>query len=95
MSALHVTSVVQGGLPGFEAVHWYGLVAPDRTPESIIGRRNHEINALLAIEDFRDTLNKAGAEAMPGSPGAVAPLIASEIPLWCALIRAASKSAGG
>ncbi len=85
----------EGGLPGFEAVQWYGVVAPTRTPGAIVERLNREINALLVAPDFRETLDKDGAVALPRTPGEFGQLIAAEIPLWREIIRAAGITAGG
>ncbi|MCX7326344.1 MAG: tripartite tricarboxylate transporter substrate binding protein [Hyphomicrobiales bacterium] len=88
-------TLVETGLPGFEAVQWYGIVAPARTPQAIVERLNREINALLVAPDFRETLDKDGAVALPRSPDDFSRLIAAEIPLWRDIIRTAKISAVG
>jgi tripartite-type tricarboxylate transporter receptor subunit TctC len=82
-------------LPGFEAVQWYGLVAPARTPMTIVDRLNRDINTLLGTADFRATLDRDGAVALQRTPDEFASLIASEIPLWREIIRIANITTGG
>jgi tripartite-type tricarboxylate transporter receptor subunit TctC len=88
-------TIAESGLPGFEAVQWYGIVAPARTPKAIVEQLNREINALLTAPEFRETLDKDGAVALPVTPEAFGQLIATEIPLWREIIRAANITAGG
>jgi tripartite-type tricarboxylate transporter receptor subunit TctC len=87
-------TLAEGGLPGFEAVQWYGLVAPARTPRAIVDRLNREINALLGQPDFAAALARDGAIARPESPDGFSQLIGSELALWRDVItRAGIKAA--
>ncbi len=87
-------TIGESGMPGFEAVQWYGLVAPARTPTGIVARLNREINVLLATPDFVETLDKDGAVPQPMPPEAFGTLIGSEITVWRDVIRRASITAG-
>lgn len=69
-------------LPNFEAIQWYGIVAPAGTPGEIVLRLNAEINRSLSSEKLRERLEAEGAEAAPGSPEAFGALISSEIARW-------------
>lgn len=87
-------TLAESGLPDFEAVQWYGVVAPARTPRPIVDRLNREINALLAQPDFAAALARDGAIARPESPDGFGRLIASELALWRDVIsRAGIKAA--
>ncbi|QEL25006.1 tripartite tricarboxylate transporter substrate binding protein [Bosea sp. F3-2] len=87
-------TLVEGGLPDFEAVQWYGVVAPARTPRPVVDRLNREINALLGQSDFAAALARDGAIARPESPDGFGKLIASELALWRDVItRAGIKAA--
>jgi tripartite-type tricarboxylate transporter receptor subunit TctC len=63
--ALPDVPTVAETLPGYEAVGWYGLAAPSRTPTPVIEAMNHAINALLARPAFRDRLLAQGADPAP------------------------------
>lgn len=86
-------TLAESGLPGFEAVQWYGVVAPARTPPAIVERLNREINALLAQPDFVAALARDGAIASPETPDGFGRLIASELVLWRDVIRRAKINA--
>jgi tripartite-type tricarboxylate transporter receptor subunit TctC len=92
--APNLPTIAESGLPGFEAVQWYGIVAPARTPAAIVDRLNREINALLDTPDFRTTLDKDGAIALKGTPDDFSRLIGSEITLWRDIIRQSGITAG-
>jgi tripartite-type tricarboxylate transporter receptor subunit TctC len=80
-------TVAESGLPGFDAVLSYGLVAPAGTPQPIIARLNHELRAALASEEVRKRLHQEGAEPMPTTPEEYAAVIDREETKWSALIR--------
>ena len=88
-------TLAESGLPGFEAVQWYGLVAPARTPAPIVERMNREINALLASPELDTTLRNDGAIAAPTTPEAFGRHIESEIAVWRDVIRRAGITGGG
>ena len=61
-------TVSESGLPGFDAVLSYGLVAPVGTPRPIVERLNEALRAALATEEVRRRLIHEGAEPMPTTP---------------------------
>ncbi len=69
-------------LPDFEAVQWYGIVAPARTPAAVVGILNAEINRALSSPALKSRLDAEGADAAPGPPAEFGALIASEIVRW-------------
>jgi tripartite-type tricarboxylate transporter receptor subunit TctC len=74
-------------VPDFEAVQWYGIVAPARTPATVITLLNAEIGRALQTPALKARLDAEGAEAAPGTPGAFGALIASEIARWKPVIE--------
>ena len=77
----------ESGLPGFDAVLTYGLVAPAGTPRPIIERLNQELRAALATEEVRRRLIQEGAEPMPTTPEEHAAMIDREETKWAAVIK--------
>src|SRR5918996_2809767 len=61
-------TVAESGLPGYEAVAWYGVFAPDGTPGEIVTRLNTEIVRIVRSPEVRELLLKQGAEAFATSP---------------------------
>lgn len=93
--AMDLPTIAESGLANFEAVQWYGLVAPAKTPEAIIKRMNAEINALLGSPELEKALRTDGAIAAPTTPENFGTLIQSEISTWRDVIRRAGIKAGG
>jgi tripartite-type tricarboxylate transporter receptor subunit TctC len=86
-------TVAESGLPGFDAVLTYGLVAPAGTPRPIIERLNKELRAALATEEVKKRLLQEGVEPMPTTPEEHAAVIDREETKWSSLIRSAGIKA--
>jgi tripartite-type tricarboxylate transporter receptor subunit TctC len=87
-------TMAESGYPGFEAVPWFGLMAPAGTPAAIIERLNRETNKILAMPDVKKKLNDIGADVIGGTPAEFAAVIEREIPQWAKVIKAAGIKAG-
>jgi tripartite-type tricarboxylate transporter receptor subunit TctC len=84
-----VPSINEAGLPGYEAINWWGLVGPAGLPQPVIARLNKELNASLANPDTLKRLEGEGAVAMPGTPAEFGKLIISETARWGKVVREA------
>lgn len=62
-----VPTVAEAGLPGYEAVGWFGLMAPAGTPPAILERINRDVNRVLTSPAVRENLMSEGAEPAGGS----------------------------
>jgi len=82
-----VPTVGESGLPGFEAVLHYGLLAPAGTPKEIIARLNMELRTLVASPDVRERIAADGGDPLPSSPEQYAADIDREEAKWSVLIR--------
>ena len=82
-----VPTATEAGLPGFEAVLHYGLLAPANTPKAIIDRLNKELRAIVASPEVRARIAADGGDPMPSSPEGYAADIDREETKWGALIR--------
>jgi tripartite-type tricarboxylate transporter receptor subunit TctC len=82
-----VPTVNESGLPGFEAVLHYGLLAPAGTPKEIIARLNMELRALVAAPDVRERIAAEGGDPLPSSPEQYAADIDREEAKWSVLIK--------
>ena len=86
-------TIAEAGVAGFEAIQWYGVVAPAGTPEAVIARLNAEINRALATPELKARLVAEGAEAAPTTPQAFGAFIAAEIERWRPVIQKAGLKA--
>jgi tripartite-type tricarboxylate transporter receptor subunit TctC len=85
-----VPTMSEAGLPGFEMLSWFGLLAPAATPPAIIGRLNAETLRVLNTPDMKSTIAAQGSDIMAGTPEQFGAYIKSEI----ARIAKIAKSAG-
>jgi tripartite-type tricarboxylate transporter receptor subunit TctC len=83
----------EAGLPGFEIVSWFGLLAPAGTPAPIVARLNAETVKVLERSDVKAALANQGLEVAPGSPEQFAAHIKSEIAKFTKIGKAAGIKA--
>jgi tripartite-type tricarboxylate transporter receptor subunit TctC len=76
-------------LPGFEAVAWYGIVAPPNTPKAIIDKINADTNEALHQPEVQDSLKKLSAEIFGGSVEKTSKYMREEVDRWGNVIKAA------
>jgi tripartite-type tricarboxylate transporter receptor subunit TctC len=83
----NLPTAAESGLPGFEAVQYYGLAAPAGTPRPIVERLNKELQAILKSDDVKKHMLDLGSEPAPGTPEDYAANIRTEEGKWAALIK--------
>lgn len=82
-----VPTINESGYKGFDAVTWFGLLAPAGTPKDVIARLNAEFNKALQNPELRTKLGNEGADAAGGTPEQFAALIKDEIPRWGKVVK--------
>ena len=87
-AAPEVPTFEEAGVPGYEAIGWFGVVAPKETPRPIIERLNAEIRAALADPDIRNRALAAGTEPFTNTPEEFAAMIREETKKWAEVIKA-------
>ena len=73
-----IPTVGEAGVPGFEAITWFGFVAPARTPKQIIARLNELVVKVVRAPELKSQFEILGYEAVGGSPGEFAAFIRAE-----------------
>jgi tripartite-type tricarboxylate transporter receptor subunit TctC len=84
-----VPTVAESGVPGYEAVGWYGIAAPAGVPQAIIERMNAVINELIARPALAQRLSAQGADPLPMTPAAFGARIETDRARWTQVIREA------
>ncbi|MBX3610553.1 MAG: tripartite tricarboxylate transporter substrate binding protein [Hydrogenophaga sp.] len=84
-----VPTVAEAGLPGYESVGWFGMVAPAGTPDAIVAKLNAAIVEALNDPAIQTTIRNLGVEPAPSTPKAFADYIQSETVKWGKVIRTA------
>ena len=82
-----VPTVIEAGVPGFEAYVWMGLLAPKGTPPAIVERLNREVLAVLAEDDVKRYMATAGIEIVGSTPAEFGTFFRQEKDLWAKVIR--------
>lgn len=75
-------TVSESGVPGYEAVQWFGIAAPAGTPLEIVKRLNEEIRAILALPDVRARFAELGFDVVGDTPDEFAAFLRSENAKW-------------
>jgi len=89
-----IPTIAEAGVPGYEAVQWYGVLAPAKTPAAIIGKLHAGVVRALQNPEVRKRLNGDGAEAVGSSPAEFAAYIRAETEKWARVIKAAGINPG-
>ena len=88
-----VPSIAEGGVRDFEAVAWFGVVAPPGTPRDIVARLNGEIVKVLNQPDMKQRLTDGGSLVVANSPDEADRFLKSEIARWGVVAKAANITA--
>jgi tripartite-type tricarboxylate transporter receptor subunit TctC len=82
-----VPTAAESGLPGFEAMLHYGLLAPAGTPKTLVARLNAELRDAVTSDDVKASIFADGGDPLPSSPDEYAADIDHEEAKWSVLIR--------
>jgi len=82
-----VPTSAEAGLPGFEAVIYYGISAPAGTPRPIIERLSKELRAIVTSDETSQRLIENGGDPAPSTPEEYAANIDREEGKWSALLK--------
>ena len=81
-------TVAESGLPGYEAVGWFGLLAPAATPTAIVEKLSADANRVLADAEVRARMQALGADPAGNTPEQFARFIREDQAKWSQLLRA-------
>lgn len=81
-----VPSIAESGLPGFDITTRFGLLAPARTPISIIAKLNTEVARVLKLPDVIERLSSLGLESKPSTPEQLGEIFKEEVAFFAKLI---------
>lgn len=87
-------TMAESGFPGFEAVPWFGLVAPAGTGKDVLDKLHGETVKALAMPEVRRKFDELGLEPVGNTPAEFAAIIRKEMPEWAKVIRDAGIKLG-
>jgi tripartite-type tricarboxylate transporter receptor subunit TctC len=87
-------TMAETGFPGFEAVPWFGLLAPSGTPKDVLDKLHGETVKTLAMPEVRKKFDELGLEPVGNTPAEFAAIIRKETPEWAKVIKDAGIKLG-
>jgi len=84
-----LATVAESGLPGYEAMGWFGLLAPAATPKGTVAKLSADANRVLAMSEVREKMLGLGAEPAGNTPEQFARFIRSDQAKWSRLMKEA------
>jgi tripartite-type tricarboxylate transporter receptor subunit TctC len=90
MAALPDVPTIAETLPGFESAAWFAIVAPPKTPASIVNKINADVNEALRDPAIQKRLADLSAEPIGGTPQATAAYMHDEVDRWYKVIKTAN-----
>ena len=87
-----VPTLAESGFKGFEAVTWFGVLAPAGTPAAIVAQLNKAINQALKQPDVADKLRSEGGDILGGTSEQFAALLRTEVPRWSKIVKDSGAS---
>ena len=85
--ASDIPTIAEAGVPGYEAVQWFGVLAPAGTPREIIARLHKEVVRTVQTPDVRQKLVNDGADPVGSSPQEFAAFLRSETTKWAKVAK--------
>jgi tripartite-type tricarboxylate transporter receptor subunit TctC len=82
-----VPTIAEAGVPGYEAVNWWGVVAPAGTPPAIVDKLHKEITAVQESEEVKKHFASEGAAIVQMSPIEFAAFIEKEMRKWERVVK--------
>lgn len=80
-------TVAESGLPGYDAVSWYGVFATGGTPKPIVDRLNAEIRRIVATPEVTGSLLAQGAEPASDTPEEFAAIVRADVVKWAKIVK--------
>jgi tripartite-type tricarboxylate transporter receptor subunit TctC len=82
-----VPTIAEAGVPGYEAVNWWGVVAPAGTPAPVVARLHAAIGEVQASADVQKQFSSEGAEIVQMSSAEFAAFIEKEMKKWERVVK--------
>ncbi|MBV7486367.1 tripartite tricarboxylate transporter substrate binding protein [Bordetella sp. BOR01] len=88
-----VPTLAESGVPGYEVIAWFGVLAPAGVPADVVQRLNTAIGAVMAMPEVREKLSSLGADLRASTPAEFDSQIRSEIDKWGRVVKTAGIEA--
>lgn len=82
-----VPTISEAGVPGFEAVNWFGMFAPAKTPKRIIARLNEAVVKVVRSQETQSQFTALGADAVGSSPDEFAEFVRRDLEQYAKIVK--------
>lgn len=82
-----VPTIAEGGVPGYEANNWWGILAPAGTPRAVINRLHQDVSEILKSTETQKRFSSEGAESVQMTPVEFGKFIAAETVKWAQVVK--------
>lgn len=82
-----VPTVAEAGVPGYDMVLWFGILAPAGTPSAVVNAIHRETANILKAPDVKSRLATQGADPVGSTPDQFDAFIKSEIAKWTKVVK--------
>jgi tripartite-type tricarboxylate transporter receptor subunit TctC len=84
-----VPTIAESGVPGYEAVQWYGVLAPAQTPKEIVTRLHRDLASILHTAEIKERFAADGGDPGGNTPEEFGRYIRAETEKWAKVVKAA------
>ena len=84
-----VPTIAESGVPGYEAINWFGLLAPAGVDKAIVQKLNAEVNRVLQLPDVKEKLVNIGNDPVGGSAEEFGRYIRADTAKWARVMKEA------
>jgi len=88
-----VPTISEAGVPGYEAINWWGIVVPTGTPRAIVARLHREITAIQQSPELQKRFQTEAVEAVQMDTAEFGRFIESETVKWARVVKQAGMRA--
>ena len=82
-----VPSIAEAGIPGYETVNWFGLVAPAGTPAAVVERLHREVTAVQDLPEVQKQFDADGATVLRMTPARFGNYMVSDMNKWERVVK--------
>ena len=83
----NVPTIAEQGLPGFEAISWYALLAPAGTPKAVVDKLSNEVNAVMKRPETQQKVSAQGISVATYTPEQLSARMKAETTRWASVIK--------
>jgi tripartite-type tricarboxylate transporter receptor subunit TctC len=92
-AAPNLATIVEQGVPGYEVLTWFGVLAPVGAPPALVQRVNQSLRDVMAQPETAERLASLGADLAVDTPAHFASVLEKELQVWGEVVRASNARA--